>query len=95
MKPVSKFVNVAIVGGKAFLLVVRLDSIVGGNDGSNQKRFVNVNPTAYRINNFQIFFLPVKIVRKKAVTESSHNLTGAKTILSVRAQGATYLCLKR
>jgi hypothetical protein len=27
------------------------------------------------------------------VTESSHNLTGAKTILSVRALGATYLCL--
>jgi len=27
------------------------------------------------------------------VTESSHNLTGAKTILSVRALGDTYLCL--
>jgi hypothetical protein len=27
------------------------------------------------------------------VTESSHNLTGAKTILSVRALGNTYLCL--
>jgi hypothetical protein len=95
MKPVRKFVNVAIVGGKAFLLVVRLDSIVSGNDGSNQKRFVNINSTAYRVNNFQIFFLPVKNVRKKVVTESSHNLTGAKTMFSVRAQGTTYLCLKR
>ncbi len=28
------------------------------------------------------------------MTESSHNLTGAKTIFSVRALGTTYLCLK-
>jgi hypothetical protein len=35
MEPVRKFVKVAIVGGKAFLLVVRLDAIVSGNDGSN------------------------------------------------------------
>ena len=27
------------------------------------------------------------------MTELSHNLTGAKTILSVRAHGDTYLCL--
>ena len=85
MEPIGKSVKIGIVGEKAFLLVTRLYSVGGRNNGSYQKGFVDVYSTANWITNFQIFFLPNKNVRKKALTESSHNLTGAKTIPSVRA----------
>jgi hypothetical protein len=83
-------VNVAAKRGKLFLLVVRLDNVGFGNNSSHQKRFVDINFAADRISNFKEIIVTMG---RKVVTESSHNLTGAKTILSLRALNATYLCL--
>lgn len=86
MQPISKTVQIRVVNRKAFLLIVRLYTVCGGNNRSNQKGLVDINSTTNWINNFQTIFLPVKNARKKTVTESSHKLTGVKKILSVRAQ---------
>lgn len=86
VKPISKTVQIRIVGRKAFLLIVRLYAVCDENNCSHRKSFADINSATNRINNFKTIFLPVKNVRKKTVTEWSHNLTGAKTILRVHAQ---------
>ena len=85
MEPIGKAAEIGSVSRKAFLLIMRLHTVSSGNDCSYQEGFEDVYSTANWINNFQVFFLLIKSVRKKAVTESSHIFTGAKTILSIRA----------
>ena len=72
-----------------------LQAVCGcGDDGSNHECFVNIYTAAGWKNNFHNK-TSSKNGEENAVTEPPSNLTGVKTILSVRVQNATYLCLKR
>lgn len=56
-KPIAKTMKVMIVSREKFLLVMWLNAVCSRNNGSYQKAFVDINATAYRINNFQCITL--------------------------------------
>ena len=66
-----------------------------GNDGSDQKSLMHINTTTGWKNNFHKTDLLVLESRGERIDWITKHLTGVKTILSVRTQGTTYLCLKR
>lgn len=81
-----------VEGGETFLLLRRLNSGSSFDNGGNEKRIVNIDTTAGLINNFHRKSSFLK--NREAIDCSATHLTRAKTILSVRSDRATYLCLK-
>jgi len=71
-QPILESPDIAIVSGKAFLLVMWLYAVRSRYDGSNQKGLVNIHATANRVYDFQCAPLLKIFWRRKAVTESSH-----------------------
>jgi len=82
-----------IEGRKEFLGIVWCNAF-RFDDCGNEKGFVNIDATTDGINNFYGISLLIIIWRKKTFTESSHIKREAKTMISVRSRGTTYLCLK-
>ena len=70
-KPLLEFKNGIVKGGKALLLVRRLNATSGFYNCGNEKRFVNIDTTTDLISNFhsQTPF----VNDKKPLTELPHN----------------------
>ena len=70
-KPSLEFEKSIVKGGKAFLLVRRLNATSSFNNCGNEKRFVNIDATTGLISNFhsQTPF----VNDKKPLTELPHN----------------------
>ena len=79
-QPLLKLENGIVEGGEAFLLIRRLNSGSGFDDGGNEKRFVDIDATAGLINNFhrQSSFLKN---REKPLTVPPHNEQELKQFL--------------
>ena len=57
--------QVVVVSGKAFLLVMRLNTACCGDDRTHQKGFVDIYPATNRINNLQTKFLTALLRRSQ------------------------------
>ena len=70
-KPLLEFKNLIVKGGKALLLVRRLNATSGFYNCGNEKRFVDIDTTTGLISNFhsQTPF----VNDKKPLTELPHN----------------------
>ncbi len=74
MEPVGKVVQVRIKRREAFLLITGLQAILRSlNDGSHQKRFVNIHPAASWKYDFQSTPSLFQYGEEKAVTEPPSN----------------------
>ena len=91
-EPIFKPEKVFVKGGEAFLFVIERPQFSNRYDSGNEKTFVNIDATAYGVNDFHGNCPPFIFEGRHCLPMPSRN-DKSMPMISVRSRRSTYLCL--